>query len=122
MTCENPQLLLDGLKRAGLVSSSFSLSLIIQETLAGDNSAEGDFLAELETIQTGDKRAKLVSFLKWEKVKQQVDTRSHEAIRRVPMTAKAESLTQQMRQDYVSLKEHVLRDITIKRYLKELRT
>ena len=84
MTCENPQLLLDGLKRAGLVSSSFSLSLIIQETLVGDNSAEGDFLTELETIQTGDKRAKLVSFLKWEIVLQQVDTRSHEAVRRVP--------------------------------------
>lgn len=117
--------MLDGLKRAGLVIGGFSLCLVIQETLAGDTTAEGDFIAELEAIKTGDKRNQSVSYLKWENVKSvdkvSNDDKVRQAVKRIPKNDTAERLAQQMAESYTILKEHLQRDITLKRYMKELR-
>ena len=82
-------------------------------------------MAELDAVKIGDQRSKPVSYLKWDKVTAQQKKNTdavRQEVKRVTTSGKAELVAQLMGDSYIVLKEHLLRDMEIKRYMKLLRT
>ena len=120
MACQNPEPLFDGLKRAGLISRDYNLNLLVKEALAGNQEEVAELSKQLSAVKTGDRKDEAISFLKWEN--QPLGGKGdRQNIQRVPKVEKAAVLACLMEETFEVLKEHLHRDIMLKKHLKIVR-
>ena len=114
--CENPALLLAGLKRANLVPNEHELDNIIRSALDGDTDEEESFLSTLDSMKENNQS---FTFLEW--AKQRKEGYSRDQISRVQRVMKANEAAAKLIVLYSDLKDHLKRNSVIKQTLKEKR-
>ena len=121
--CENPGLLFAGLKRAGHIEADLDINMMIREALAGESDMEEDFLSQMSILQTGESKDKAVSYLRWDKVtvKRTKTDKDMQEVQRVSKTQKVGVAAGQMIDEYYAMKQHLVRDLQVKKFLKQVK-
>ena len=120
--CENVELLLSALKRNNFVSNEHDLDMIVHNARDGGNELETEFLKDLDNLKTEDKSSNNVSFLQWDKVSKSGNTGTQrDVVDRVQKTLSCKDAAEKMELLYMKLKEHLHRNFTIKKTMRELR-
>ena len=92
---------------------------MIRDKRSGDDVFENQFKADLEALKTSDKKDMSVSYLSWKKVKDG-DDKKREVVHRVKKTALCSEAVVLMEQLYEDLQQHLDRNFTIKKTIREM--
>ena len=124
VTCQNPMMLFDCLKKAKLIAQDEHLDVLVNSSLTGDQNLVEEFQQVLEDLQEGPLKNKTFQYRKWEKVIQPPGKRS-KAVRKGPKlnpkTTTVGQAAEEMSTSLASLIPHLERAKKMKQIIKEKR-
>ena len=110
------------MKRSGFLSRDHEVEIMIKDSRDGDDTFENNFKQDLEKMKTGENKNKPVGFLQWEKVNMSgKNGNKRDVVNRVQKNFPCQEAVNQLDNMYNNLKEHLDRNFTIKKTLKEKR-
>ena len=124
--CENFSLKDEALKREKVSLNIPDVEAIIKAARDGNIEPEEDYLAVLTNIQNGSEKGRITSYFEWRYKKENVEDKNgnekeRKTLQRESIKVSIETLARRMLLSYKSLKEHLDRDFTMRKYIKVMR-
>ena len=124
VTCQNPMMLFDCLKKAKLIAQDEHLDVLVNSSLTGDQNLVEEFQQVLSDLQEGPLKNKAFQYRKWEKVIQPAGKRTgvkRKGPQLMPKTSTVGQAAEEMSTSLASLIPHLERAKKMKQIIKEKR-